>query len=424
MAQSAQAGEGRTPGTGEAAERVKKLAAACEECLREAGRCVDEAQQKLLEAGKEAPERIRPQLDDLGRRFSEAKQESERHAASFREKYLSGVTSEDEFRAHLVMLENEYSSRVRIAEEGIRLLLQNLVEHFAGVEQQVKRRCAQAREFIGGWGHPVQEQLQDILRDLDSAEALWRQKVEAREADHQRALEAQRELLQQELKEEKSLRSKDAAERGALKQELDAEQRARAELEARLKGLDEGRRSLEKSAQESESSLGGLKGRLAEAQESARRLEAALESERRLGEQEAKRREGLEAELKAARDFRSREGFEREKLKQELETERRLRSQDAAARKDSQEAQRAAEKKLREAESAQTSLQGQLGEAAESAHRLEKALESERRLRAQEEPEKAALRDELAGERRLRERLERELKELQNLKARLGPPGS
>jgi len=325
MARSEQAPEPHRAGSQGSAERVRKLAAAGEEFLREASHCVDEAQQKLLEAGKEAPGRIRPLLQDLNGRLAEAKLEYERHAASFREKFLAAGAGEDEFRARLVMLESEYSSRLRIAEEGLRLLLENLDERFQGVEEQVKRRCAQAREFIEGWGRPVHEQLLELLRERDAAEALWRQRLEARE-------------------------------------------------------------------QEAE---GGLKRRLEEAQEAVRRLEAALEQERRLGAQESKRREALDAQLKAEQDSRLREGFEREKLKQELETERRLRGQESAARQESQDAQKAADKKLRERESAQAALQSQLGQAAESAHRLQQALDSERRLREQAEQEVVKLRHEL-----------------------------
>jgi hypothetical protein len=121
----------------EAPERLKKLRIEGEAFLRDAHARLEEAHEKLQAAAREAPVRIRRELEELNRRIAEAKGESERHAAAFREKYFSGVPSEDAFRSHLVILEMEYSGRLRIAEEGLRLLTDSLEQHLSGVSRRV-----------------------------------------------------------------------------------------------------------------------------------------------------------------------------------------------------------------------------------------------------------------------------------------------
>src|SRR5438874_2562315 len=98
----------------QALARLEELRQAAETYLRNAHARLEEAQGGLLRAAGEFPSRIRSELGSLDRLISKSRMDSESHLEGFRKRFLSGVPSEEEFRAHLLMLDMEYAGRLRL----------------------------------------------------------------------------------------------------------------------------------------------------------------------------------------------------------------------------------------------------------------------------------------------------------------------
>ncbi|TPW21638.1 MAG: hypothetical protein FD126_494, partial [Elusimicrobia bacterium] len=111
-------------------------------------RRLQESEARLGLEAAQAPERLRKRLDELLARLAQAKAETERRAESFREELLSADPEPDAFRARLVMLEMEHASRVRLAEEGLRLLGVEAEEALASARARVREVCEEARSGL------------------------------------------------------------------------------------------------------------------------------------------------------------------------------------------------------------------------------------------------------------------------------------
>lgn len=209
------------------------------------------------------PGQFEARMNDLLRRLTEAKAEGEQRAEDFRRKLLTAAVSEDEFRARLVMLDMEYASRLRLAEEGLGLLAESVRTGLKVSREGAKQLIDEVRDSIRlqvspSRGRIAQElrvkaervaELEKAVAPVREAEAVRRSLEESVQALESRLREAaasgaQKETESQELKGEAAeLRSLLEAERAERKQEGESATREKDELRlqsGRLKGrLDE-----------------------------------------------------------------------------------------------------------------------------------------------------------------------------------------
>ncbi|MFA6029379.1 MAG: hypothetical protein WC969_05975 [Elusimicrobiota bacterium] len=257
------------------------------EYLRDAHASLAKAQDMLVEAAREAPEKLRGELESLNRRMGDSKARFDEHVESFREKYLKAQPTEDEFRAHLVMLEMEYSSRLRVAETGFRLLFENLEKHMVGVGERVRGLVQEANDAFGERMYPVHAQLLEMFTERDKLVTdVWNKRVEALEEEWARKLEEERE----------------------------ARAREQGPLEARSRELAE--------------RAGALEARLEDAEAASRRFAQALEEERSARAQQLIESERLSRELEHERTRPRTDGVvpaaaEAEALRRQLEDNKR-----------------------------------------------------------------------------------------------------
>ncbi|MDE2293714.1 MAG: hypothetical protein KGL53_16655, partial [Elusimicrobia bacterium] len=150
-------------------------------------RALDETEARLSEESARAPEVLRTQLEDLGRRLHQAKEETERRAEAFREELLSVDPSPDAFRARLVMLELEHASRMRLAEEGLKLLGERTEDALEAARARVKAVCDEVRQGLTLRVQPERlrlvESLAEATRRLAASETALHAAREAAEAD-------------------------------------------------------------------------------------------------------------------------------------------------------------------------------------------------------------------------------------------------
>ncbi|MBI3298106.1 MAG: hypothetical protein HYZ75_08080 [Elusimicrobia bacterium] len=306
--------------------------------LETLARRLDDTEARLLEQAASAPERLRGRLEELAARLHAAKAETDKRADSFREELLSVEPSPDAFRARLVMLEMEHASRLRLAEEGLRLLGGELEEALLSARARVKGFCDEARAGLQSQVAPErlrlvealaetsrrlaadEEELRRLREEAPRAAAAAAERVQhlerelgalkahgAEEAHARRALEAA--LSAAKLQGEKTLRDAQerddhaaaewAAERDDLRRRLFAAERAadmsnqeqaqalRRELEKRGGAAEDLKRRLsdaEAQTQDAKAALDAARSDLKSMAETARSLAArvkGLEDERR-----------------------------------------------------------------------------------------------------------------------------------------------
>lgn len=198
--------------------------AAIEAVLRRIGR----AQARIAETAGKIPASLARELDSIRARLDEARRSAEARVEEFRAKLIEGPLTEEELRARLVMLEMEYASRVKLAEQGFDLLAERFENHVATGRHWISDVCDEVREAVRLDVKPVRARLGEALVERSRALA-----ARERELDELRRLReggALSEARVSELEERASRAERALAEARA---ESEQESRAAARLEAR-----------------------------------------------------------------------------------------------------------------------------------------------------------------------------------------------
>jgi chromosome segregation ATPase len=103
---------------------------------------------KALEQAHSSFARYERQFEDLLQRMSDAKQAFEESSDELRGKLVEGPVNDDELRARLVILDMEYGSRMRLAEEGFRLLRKSFEDHLDGERVRARGFADDARDAL------------------------------------------------------------------------------------------------------------------------------------------------------------------------------------------------------------------------------------------------------------------------------------
>ncbi|MBI5597493.1 MAG: hypothetical protein HY928_15495 [Elusimicrobia bacterium] len=394
--------------------------------LEALGRRLDETEARLVEQAAQAPERLRHRFDELSQRLRAAKEETDRRAESFREELLSAEPSPDAFRARLVMLEMEHASRIRVAEEGMRLIAGEIEEALAAARTRVKSFCDEARAGLSVQVQPERMRLIEALaessRRLAAAEkelAVLREKTSRGSTELEDRVEhLERELAASRAQDAEDAKARRAAEEtlAAVREDLEKAERASAAAHARTVEESHARRAaeaslalarnaaeaIERSAQGriEEAEAGGLKEReelRRRLQETLHELEAARSASRAAAESTDQRRAAHaehERVLAAARGEADRAVDTALTLRRELE---KRESAMEELRRRLATAEGGEKAMRREGEEAQAELRRLRAEHSSLVERLNGAVEEARAARA-------ALED---GRKELREALEK-----------------
>ena len=137
-----------------------------------------ETEARLASDAAQAPERLRKRLDELLTKLAQAKAETEKRAEAFREELLGADPDPDAFRARLVMLEMEHSSRMRLAEEGLRLLGVEAEDALASARARVKEVCDEARVGLSVRVQPERLRLVEALAEASRRATLAERELE------------------------------------------------------------------------------------------------------------------------------------------------------------------------------------------------------------------------------------------------------
>ncbi|MFA5138629.1 MAG: hypothetical protein WC728_05290 [Elusimicrobiota bacterium] len=314
---------------------------------------------RILTQAEGLPAQFEARMSDLLRRLSDAKAEGDRRAEEFRQKLLSaGPVSEGEFRARLVMLEMEYSSRLRLAEEGLGLLSESVRASLESMRDGPRRLIEEVRgslhlEVSPSRGRIAQElRVQaDRLRELEKAAASTRALEEETRSLREKAgaLEGRLQEAQAAGLEKETELQERRGEAAELKTLLDAERAAR---------LKDGA-SATRESDELRMQAGRLKGRLDETATAWAQAKTEIEALEL-------RSEALSEELKAfeaTRDEALRAKAELEKLK-------------AGAEESMSEARRALDESQASLAEARESVERLRGERDEARRLLDEARES------------------------------------------------
>jgi len=128
---------------------------------------VGELESRRGQEGERTKDALQRQLQGIRRRLSSAAEDYTRRSEAFHKQLLEGTASPEEFRARLVMLEMEYSSRLRIAEEGLQLIGTRLVEHAEDNEGWFRGLLGEVRQALQARLRPVREELEQALRERE-----------------------------------------------------------------------------------------------------------------------------------------------------------------------------------------------------------------------------------------------------------------
>lgn len=242
--------------------------------------------------------RFSVQLEDLSRRLKEAGDRSESGARRLEIRLKGGAFSEDDLRARLAILDMEYASRARLAEEGLRVLEEDFRRHLEGerrrleglLEDLLETADAALESAAPGWkapplapgGRPGPE-LERLLRESERTVSELRGELASARAAAEEAERLRRSVedLEDWLGKAKEGESRARAEAQRLGRELEQarEESRKAREEGAPKGLPEQMRKRLDSIREE---LDGLRRRLREV--GSERDGARLEAERLRGE--------------------------------------------------------------------------------------------------------------------------------------------
>lgn len=230
-------------------------------------RRIGEVEARLVEESSDPARGLALQLADLDRRLAESKAESESRAGTVRAKLSAGPVSQEEFRAQLVMLDMEYASRLRLAEEGLRLLS-------GGLEQALEAGRSRIRVLVGELRDALRLQVNPSRKALAGAmaqrEDQLREKALALEKARGEAEEARCRLRAAE----KDRESSEAYQRTVFEARLQESSQAAAEAARRLKDREAESGALEAELAAQRASSAAFSRRLEESERAAGRLDA------------------------------------------------------------------------------------------------------------------------------------------------------
>lgn len=274
--------------------------------LEALGRRLDETEARLVEQAAKAPERLRVRFDELSARLRAAKEETDRRAEAFREELLSAEPSPDAFRARLVMLEMEHSSRIRVAEEGMRLIAGELEEALAAARARVKSFCDEAREGLATQVKPERMRLVEALAEAsrrlalaESELARLRELTARGSSEHAERIEhLERELAASRAQDSEDAKARRAAEESLAnaREELERAERASAAAHTREVAESHARRAAEKSLAEARHAAETF------AREAEERVEEAAAAALKENEELRRRLNEARHELQAAKE--------------------------------------------------------------------------------------------------------------------------
>jgi len=140
-------GQDRAVQTG-AALVLRTLQRAQREAVAAARASLGEVEKKSISTWLDFYNRLRKKIDENLGRMTEAKKKSDDHAGIFRTKLMSGPVTEEEFRARTVMLEMEYESRLKIAEQGFEVLARTLEDYSDGEQDRLREVCDRLEDAL------------------------------------------------------------------------------------------------------------------------------------------------------------------------------------------------------------------------------------------------------------------------------------
>jgi len=344
---------------------------------------------RVLAAVAKAPEGIAKELGDLRSRVAEARAQFDSSAEGVREKLVSGQMSEDEFRARLVMLEMEYSSRTRLAEDGLQILSEKLEDH-----------ASDGR----AWVQSVIDDVRDALRLNERRE---KGEADAAASERERLL-ADTEHLVGQLR----IQLKQARERV---RELERENESARGLREKLRGAERERERIEKGFQEELREVvsrlleekASLASRLKTAQEYAKsareQAEAGVDQVAATAEKKvADKIAGLEATVEKAKaslaSAEADQAARTARLEKELEQARRRASEAEASVEVMSETGQSASAELKKLRLEHSGMLDRLNQAESERDSLRKTLDAERAGSGRKADERAAAAEQRAAQ--------------------------
>ncbi len=237
-------------------------------------------ERESFEVAERSYQRYEKRFEDLLSRMSAAKRGFDGSVDDLREKLVAGPVNEDELRARLVMLDMEYGSRLRLAEEGFRLLKTSFDEHLNEERLRSRNLADDARDALRERVQLGRGKILEVFENRDKLVRESRQELERlrKELDDMRRGAGIVEFA-----------PSDSEARRGLEQALRERDEALAKTKESLKALQERAAELERAASEA----GTLK-------DSVAKLEEALREARRQSSAEAAplELEGLRERLK------------------------------------------------------------------------------------------------------------------------------
>ncbi len=142
---------------------LKRFEAAEQDAIEGVMRRIGKTEAKIAENVGKIPRSLSKELDAIRGRLENARRTTEDRIEEFRSKLIDGPLREEELRARLVMLEMEYASRVRLAEQGFDLLADRFEDHVASGRNWLSDICDQVRSAVRLEVKPVRAQLGEAL---------------------------------------------------------------------------------------------------------------------------------------------------------------------------------------------------------------------------------------------------------------------
>ncbi|MBI4422793.1 MAG: hypothetical protein HY554_03650 [Elusimicrobia bacterium] len=366
---------------------------------------IAELERRVQDLLRQHPERLRGQIAELEQRIKAAQAECDRHVTQLRRSLPAGELSEEELRSQLLILEMEYSSRCRMAEHGIHLVLEELRDYLDGAAVVITNLCGRLRGALDS-RRPWRSRLLQVLRMQDqrarrAESGLERAQGLLRKAHHRiQALLSQRRAVQGSGDQSRKAVADMAAQARSLSRE-NASLRARlepleaapekqpsgpppdairADLAARLAALETRTAAAEREAQAVREERSTLQARTQEAEQAREAALTAAETFKAAARQREERRAALEQRLLEAEQARAaaveaaqaaqaeaaRREAEREAVHERLRAAEGAREEAEAARRYARAAEDSFRAEMEKGESAGAALEARAASAEEA----------------------------------------------------------
>jgi DNA repair exonuclease SbcCD ATPase subunit len=207
---------------------LKRFDEAEREAIESVMRRIGKAEAKLAASVDKVPVSLGRELESIRERLDSARRSAEDRVEEFRAKLIEGPLTEEELRARIVILEMEYASRVRLAEQGFDLLAERFEDHVSTGRHWLSDVCDQVRQAVRLDVKPVRARIGEAL--VERARALAERE---RELEELRRLRGETAPLAKRV-EELELRNRELeAALAEARAEADRDAEANLDLETR-----------------------------------------------------------------------------------------------------------------------------------------------------------------------------------------------